>query len=77
MSGFEYGHTSEAETGTTDALAPGMTAGLSRDEIAFHVARGERLRAAAIQRWGRSWVQTVASLWHRPGRLIPKTAGEI
>jgi hypothetical protein len=69
MSGFQHEHTKTASVATPETGSPSM----SRDEIAFHVARGERLRAAAIARWGRRWGQTVASLWHRPGRLVPKT----
>lgn len=71
MSGFQHEHTKTASTGI--ATADIDPSGLSRDAIAFHVARGERLRAEAIARWGRRWAQTVASLWHRPGRLVPKT----
>lgn len=43
-------------------------------EIAAGVARGERLRAEAIARFGHQAGLTVSSLWRRPGRLTPAAA---
>lgn len=70
MNGFHDRHTEASMLCTTDDTR--RHAAQTRDEIMMHVARGERLRAAAITQWAHRWAETAASLWHRPGRLIAK-----
>lgn len=43
-------------------------------DIAVAIRRAERLRAQEIARFGRQMSQTIASLWRRPGRLLPAAA---
>jgi hypothetical protein len=44
-------------------------ADLTADEIAGLVARGHHIRALHLQAWGKHVMQTLTSLWRRPGRL--------
>jgi hypothetical protein len=68
---------------TTDELESALGADasrthLSREGIQRHVARAHRLRADELHQWGRRVARTWASLFRRPGRLIPDSmrAGE-
>jgi hypothetical protein len=47
------------------------TSNLSRFEIQREVSRGRRLRAEQLAAWGRKVALTWASLFRRPGRLLP------
>ncbi len=70
MSGFKHAHTEANMPSTYDVTFPAHT--MTGEEIAMHVARGERLRAAQIAKWSRHWAQSLASLWHQPGRMVAK-----
>lgn len=41
------------------------------DEIERHIARGRQLRSAHFAAWGRRLAQTWASVFRRPGRMVP------
>ncbi len=43
------------------------------DEIERCVARGRQLRAAHLSEWGRRIALTWASVFRRPGRIMPPT----
>ncbi len=44
---------------------------LSIDEIERYVARGRQLRSAHFAAWGRRLAQTWASVFRRPGSIVP------
>ena len=43
-------------------------------DIAAAITRAKELRANDVARFGRQMGQTIASLWRRPGRLLPASA---
>jgi hypothetical protein len=73
MSGFDK---TSGNAATTDAsgIWPAPADEYSAEDITILVDRAKRLRAQAIRNWGRQFVQTFASLWRRPGRLMPQPA---
>jgi hypothetical protein len=72
MNGFDGLKTSgRHESALTDTKIPDAT----RHDIQRSVARAHRLRAAQLGKWGHNVVQTWASLFRRPGRLLPTRSG--
>jgi len=46
------------------------------DEIERYVARGRQLRSAHFAAWGRRLGRTWASVFRRPGRIVPPSMTE-
>ncbi len=44
---------------------------MTRQEIDRSIARAHRLRAEHLAAWGQKFARTWASLFRRPGRLLP------
>ncbi|MDG4591008.1 MAG: hypothetical protein P9C36_00090 [Defluviicoccus sp.] len=72
MNGFDTSLTTET-VGTTEAATLQLRDATAR-EIAAGVARGKRMRAEALARFGHKVGLTISSLWRRPGRLLPAAA---
>lgn len=74
MNGFESPIAmSNAKTDPEDAnpLNVPKISTLSIDEIERYVARGRQLRSAHFAAWGRRLAQTWASVFRRPGSIVP------
>jgi hypothetical protein len=72
MNGFDSLETKERHE---SALKATKISDMTRHDIQRSIARAHRLRAAQLGKWGHNVVQTWASLFRRPGRLLPTRSG--
>jgi hypothetical protein len=71
MIGFDNRKTEGPREG---ALAVTKFSDMTRHDIQRRVARAHRLRAEQLGQWGRKMAQMWASVFRRPGRLLPTHA---
>lgn len=72
MNGFDT--SLNPETGHAMELAMWPPRDATERDIAAAITRAEGLRGKDLARFGRQMGQTIASLWRRPGRLLPAAA---
>jgi hypothetical protein len=68
MNGFDGLETKEWHE---SALTAKKISDMTRYDIQRGIARAHRLRAEQLADWGRKVAQTWASVFRRPGRLLP------
>ena len=71
MSRFENPKTTSVPAADAPTAVP-YVSDVSRVEIDRYVARGRALRSAYIAQYGRRLARSWASVFHRPGRLVPQ-----
>jgi hypothetical protein len=70
MTRFESPNTTSFSSGDEPMAAPRVSE-LSREDINRYVARGRALRSAYFAEYGQRLARSWASVFRRPGRLVP------
>lgn len=73
MNGFETPPFINATDSTYVPVFGDETRDLRKVDIEASIWRAKDMRAAHLRSFGRRLAQTLASLWRRPGSIIPKT----